>query len=297
MPLVSVVVPAYNPGRFLARSVGSVMRQGIADLECIVVDDGSEEELTAHPELQDPRVRLHRQDNRGVSVARNVGVALSDSRFVAFLDQDDEWLPGKLAQQLAALVADPRAAFSHTPFVWSLPSGERPTAPQRVTYAGSLAGEAHVCLSSVVVSRSNHDAVGGFDPLLVQQQDWDYVLKLLRVFGEPVTANRPLVRYFVHGGNASTDYAAAAAEGRSVLDRSAVDAHRRGDADALAAIGRGRRVARRLHAHQAVDRARACVRDRDVVGAARHLGRGTAMDPLVVARAVARSLGRPEART
>ena len=121
VPRVSVVVPAYNPGDLLTRSLGSVLAQSMTDLEVVVVDDGSREPQGWVADL-DARVTYVRQDNRGVSVARNVGVATARSEWVAFLDQDDEWLPDKLAMQLDVVAAGPRAAFCCTGFDWVLSS-------------------------------------------------------------------------------------------------------------------------------------------------------------------------------
>lgn len=282
MPLVSVIIPARNPGSFLDRSVASVLRQTVQDLECIVVDDGSSQDLASLPILDDERVRYFRQENRGVSVARNVGASLSRSRFIAFLDQDDEWLPGKLAVQMAGLADNPAASFSHTPFTWVLAGRELVAGPQAVTYLGSLAGDrSHVCISGLLVERAKHDAVGGHDPLLAQQQDWDFVLKLLMTFGSPITALETQVRYYVHGENASGDYAAAEREARSVLERHRVRAVSVGDRRALDAIHRGLAVSGRLHSHQAVDHARASMRAGKWWISARHFGASFALDPRV----------------
>lgn len=284
MPLVSVVIPVYNPGNFLKRSLAGVLGQTFTDLECVVVDDGSTEDVTQIRELDDPRVRLIRQPNRGVSVARNMGVESSNSKYVAFLDQDDEWLPPKLERQVVSLERRPEAAFSHTPFVWMLPSGEVPSGPPPlVTYYETLAGM-NVCLSSIVVDRVKHDAVGGHNPLLAQAQDWDYVLRLLLVFGEAVGEGEHLVRYFVHGGNVSSDYWAAERETRTIGKLHLARATRVGDDLAVSAIMRSTRVARSLHAHQAMDQMRASVRDHDWREASVHLGRGLSLDPAVPGR-------------
>lgn len=286
MPLISAVIPAYNPGGYLARSVGSVLSQTCKDVECIVVDDGSGEDLRTLAILDNPRVRYHRQSNRGVSVARNVGVSLSGGKYVAFLDQDDEWSPWKLELQLESLMVNPKASFSHTPFVWALPGEDRHSEVQHVSYERSLAGRGGlVCLSSLMVERAKHDAVGGHDPLLTQQQDWDFVLKLLRVFGLPTTALEPLVRYYVHGSNASVDYWTAEREARMVLGLHAAIARRTGDLASLRAIRSGRKVTRKNHGHQAIDQARASYRARDWRAASLHLRRGFALQPLLVAQA------------
>jgi len=152
-----------------------------------------------------------------------------------------------------------------------------------VTYHETLAGM-NVCLSSMVVDRVKHDAVGGHNPLLAQAQDWDFVLRLLLVFGEAVGEAEHLVRYFVHGGNVSSDYWASEQETRTICELHRVRAARVGDDLAVQAIMRSTRVARSLHAHQAMDHLRASARDHDWRGASVHLGRGLRLDPAVTGR-------------
>jgi glycosyltransferase involved in cell wall biosynthesis len=288
VPEVAVVIPAYNPGPHLARSLGSVIAQQFTDWECVVVDDGSTDpvDLDALASLaDDARVRLHRQPNAGVSVARNVGVGLTDSRWVAFLDQDDEWHPAKLRRQLEGLEASPRAAFSHTGFVWSLPTGAQASREVQVTYQDLLAGRAHVLLSSLVVRRDAYVAVGGNDPLLRQQQDWALALNLCRLFGPPAHDPDALVTYVVHEANASRDYALAAAEARWVLEGHRAAADAAGDTVVALAAREGLRHTYRLHARQGVENARQA-KDRGdwrrVVG---HLGAAARLDPAAVVRA------------
>lgn len=287
MPEVSVIIPAYNPGDFLHRSLNSVLGQSFSNLECVVVDDGSAEDLTWLNEHPDRRVRYHRQPNSGVSVARNVGAALGRGRLLAFLDQDDEWLPGKLEGQIAALGSAPGAAFCYTGFVWVLPTG--PTIPedQKVTYAGLLRGEHHVCLSTLLVDRERYLAVGGHSPLLAQQQDWDLMLNLMLVFGDPIGVGGPFARYHVHGENASTDNETAAREAALVLESHRIRAERRGDRTALDAVADGLATARRLYGHQAIDDARTAWHARERLAALHHLRRAWTLSPRVVAEAAA----------
>jgi glycosyltransferase involved in cell wall biosynthesis len=117
IPLVSVVIPCFNYGRFLPEAVDSVLSQGVTDLEVIIVDDGSTDET---PEvvarLTDPRIRAYRFQNGGNSAARNHGIELARGEFLAFLDADDRWLPGKLERQLALLEAEPGVGMVFTDF-------------------------------------------------------------------------------------------------------------------------------------------------------------------------------------
>lgn len=105
MSRVSVIIPAYNPGAFLDEALASVLAQTFEDWECVVVDDGSTEDLSRIDAL-DPRVRRIRQENRGLSIARNVGLMQSHSEYVAFVDADDLWAPHKLQAQVEMMDAN-----------------------------------------------------------------------------------------------------------------------------------------------------------------------------------------------
>src|SRR4051794_38011974 len=97
-PAVSVVVATRNYGRYLAGALRSVLTQTIADLEIIVIDDGSTDDTPAVvcPFLIDRRIHYHRTDGLGQSRAKNLGILQASAPVIAFLDGDDEWLPRKL---------------------------------------------------------------------------------------------------------------------------------------------------------------------------------------------------------
>jgi GT2 family glycosyltransferase len=108
-PLVSVVVPAYEAERFIARTLASALGQTMEDLEVIVVDDGSRDataDIAAQMAGTDPRLVLLRQENAGVAAARDLGLSAARGRFVAMLDADDLWHPEKLARQLAVFARE-----------------------------------------------------------------------------------------------------------------------------------------------------------------------------------------------
>ncbi len=295
MPLVSVIVPAFEPGPRLARALDSILGQTMADLEVIVVDDGSTEDLAWVARHTDPRVRYVRQDNRGVSMARNVGVRLASSGLVAFLDQDDEWLPRKLEVQVPALAAVPDAAFCCTAFTWVSPTGTTDSRLDPVTYHGLLSTET-VLLSSILIPRDRLLDAGGFDPFLAQAQDWDLALRLLMDGAPAVLVPDRLVRYHLHDANASGDYRRAAAERYAVLDRHTDQARRRGDGATLAVIAAGRSRTGELFAHQAVDAARRALRERAFGAAAGHVATAGRLDSAVLALALRQTVSTRAAR-
>ncbi len=115
--VVSVVIPSYNRAYCLPRAVDSVLGQTYPHVEVIIVDDGSTDDTAAVVSARyggDPRVRYHRQDNTGISGARNAGLARVTGEYVALLDSDDEWLPWKLELQVACMRAHPEVGMTWT---------------------------------------------------------------------------------------------------------------------------------------------------------------------------------------
>jgi len=115
--LVSVVIPSYNYGRFLAEAIASVQGQTVEDLEIIVVDDGSTDETPdVLARISEPRLRAIRIANSGISGARNAGLELARGEFLAFLDADDRWLPHKLERQLGMFASEPSLGLVFSDF-------------------------------------------------------------------------------------------------------------------------------------------------------------------------------------
>src|SRR3954454_9708895 len=147
MARVSIIVPAYNPGPLLERALASLAGQSFADWECVVIDDGGEQALDWVDSFH-PNVFRHRRANAGVSVARNTGLQLTSAPLVAYLDQDDEWHPEKLAKQLPTLES---GDVSYTAFLWVYADGrETPWVARPIDYRWLLEW-GHLCLSTMVV--------------------------------------------------------------------------------------------------------------------------------------------------
>lgn len=111
-PRVSVIIPTYNRAATIERAIDSVFAQNVP-IELIVVDDGSKDDTAdIVTRRYGDRVRLIRQPNQGSAAARNQGIRAAGGELIAFLDSDDEWLPGKLAAQIAILDAHPEVALT-----------------------------------------------------------------------------------------------------------------------------------------------------------------------------------------
>ncbi len=111
-PLVSVIIPAFNSERFIARAIDSVLAQDWPAIEVIVVDDGSSDGTGDIARRYGEPVRCLRQPNRGPAAARNLGLGEARGEFVAFLDSDDVYLPGRLRRGLAPMLGDEQVVLT-----------------------------------------------------------------------------------------------------------------------------------------------------------------------------------------
>ena len=115
---VTAVIPTYNRRHTLARAIDSVLQQSDPVDELIVVDDGSTDGTADFVRQTYPSVQLIRQDNRGVSGARNTGIRAARGTWIALLDSDDSWLPDKMASIRAAFAQQPQFDLYHSDEIW-----------------------------------------------------------------------------------------------------------------------------------------------------------------------------------
>jgi glycosyltransferase involved in cell wall biosynthesis len=199
-PEVSVIVPSFNRRAMVLEAVESVLAQRGADFELIVVDDGSTDgtarALEALRSERAARFAIERIPNRGPAAARNRGVAIARAQFIAFLDSDDLWMPGKLAEQFAFMRANADCAISQCEEVW-MRSGRRVNPGRRHRKrAGDIFIESlRTCLispSAVIMRTALFRAMGGFDESMAAAEDYDLWLRIL-VSHEVGLLERPLV--------------------------------------------------------------------------------------------------------
>jgi glycosyltransferase involved in cell wall biosynthesis len=177
--LVSVVVPAYNAQATLGRTLASVRAQTYANLEIVVVDDGSTDATHQFAEAEareDPRIRVLTQANAGVAAARNAGIRASWGALLAPVDADDLWHPEKIAKQVAVIEAGgPAMGFVYTYFRRISPMDNAVTEA-----AFPLVFSGHVFLrhllfnfvgngSSILMRREAFESAGGYEPELQRQ--------------------------------------------------------------------------------------------------------------------------------
>ena len=162
---VSVIVPVYNGASTIRECIDSALAQEYEPKEVIVVDDGSTDSTPSILRSYGTQIKIIHQENRGLSAARNVGVAASDGEYLALLDGDDVWLPGKLAKTCAALDNNPDAALVFSGFVRMDERGKTETVGDQrpPTMNDLLSHKACIILpSSVVMRRRVYALCGGF---------------------------------------------------------------------------------------------------------------------------------------
>ena len=195
---ISVVIPCFNAERYVCAAINSVLLQEWPEIEIIVIDDGSKDSSASLISNTFPQVKLVRQKNQGVAAARNKGIALAKGEWIAFLDADDIWLPGKLAQQWAQLQSNPEVRMNYTAWhVWqsanSMPSEnlintlassagdtQRWAGPSGWIYPALLL-DCEVWTSTVFAHRSLFEEIGKFDTTLRIGEDYDLWLRASRV--------------------------------------------------------------------------------------------------------------------
>ena len=250
-PLVSVIVPCYNYGRFLAQALDSVRGQDYPAVEVVVVDDGSTDD-TAAVAARYPEAVYMRQENQGLSAARNAGVRASRGAYLVFLDADDWLLPGALAGNAAQLRQHPRAAFAAGTHAYAYADGRTElVAPplSAAPYRDLLArGNFIAMIAAVMFARWVFDELR-FDPSLRTCEDYALYLAVARRY--PVVLHAaPVAAYRLHAGAMSAAAPAMLAGALRVLRRERPGLR---DAAERAAYRRGERAWARWYGQRAYD--------------------------------------------
>lgn len=195
---VSVVIPAYNCAGFIREAIESVLAQDYGNRELVVVDDGSTDATSEVVRSFGSAVRLIGQSNRGPAAARNRGLAEARGDYVAFLDGDDVWLPGKLAEQMSYFRTHPETGVVFSGFgIWQpRHDGSYPPASEwEANGVRDVIGPAYdgylypdllldsvLCIITAVVSRNVFASVGAFDESLRVGEDYDFWIRASRQF-------------------------------------------------------------------------------------------------------------------
>ncbi|MBV53424.1 MAG: glycosyl transferase [Coxiellaceae bacterium] len=210
VPQISVIIPTHNRAMSLSRALDSVFNQSFTAFECLVIDDASTDQtlelLATYPKVA--VTSLAHQS--GVSAARNAGICQAKGEWLAFLDSDDEWLPDKLARQMALIKDSPRPHWVHTEEIW-IRSGVRVNPMKKHQKIG---GDIYLaCLplcvvspSSVLIHRSVIQSVGFFDESLPACEDYDLWLRIAAQFPILFEQEPCLIKYGGHADQLSRQH-------------------------------------------------------------------------------------------
>lgn len=227
-PLVSVVIPAFNHARFVREAIASALAQDVSPLEVVVVDDGSTDGTREIVQgISDPRLQVHVQENHGAHVALDVGIRHSHGEYVALLNSDDRYAPGRLRRALEALRgdggldlagsyitiidADGRACGVKHGFAdldpWPVPVPGDTFKADNDLRTALLLQNYWATTSNFIMPRATYERHGPFRPLRYCH-DWDFALRV-QLEGRAVLLPEPLVDYRLHGTNTIRENRAA----------------------------------------------------------------------------------------
>lgn len=198
----SVIIGVRNGERFLAEAVNSALAQLDPTDEILVVDDGSTDGTrSVVANIRDPRVRVLTGAAKGISSARNIGLAAARGTLIAFLDHDDVWPAGRHAVLRGALSANPSlgAAYGRLRFIYE---------PDARPYALGRFDGTHICpqIGTALFRRKALDRVAGFDEAMMTGEDVDYFLRLEEAGVSKALCEVDGLTYRRHGGNITNDF-------------------------------------------------------------------------------------------
>ncbi|HKY43061.1 MAG TPA: glycosyltransferase family A protein [Pyrinomonadaceae bacterium] len=221
-PLVSVIIPVHNGGRYLRAALESVFAQTYRPFEVIVVDDGSTDDSGVIAQSF-PEVRYIQQANQGVATARNNGIDAAGGEFFAFLDQDDLWTPEKLRLQIAYLLNHPDVGYTLTQQQFFLDPG----AIIPAWFRKELLSEVHTgwVLGTLVVRRSAFEKIGNFATGYSAASDGDWFFRAKATEVPMAVVPELLLLKRIHGANESARAKEILSELRKVV-KSSLDRQR-----------------------------------------------------------------------
>ncbi|MBN2105982.1 MAG: glycosyltransferase family 2 protein [Deltaproteobacteria bacterium] len=228
-PAVSIIIPTHNRKFLLQRALNSVLKQTFTDYEIIVVDDastdGTDELLASH--FYGNVTVIKKSSSEGPGAARNTGILASQGDYIAFLDDDDKWLPKKLQLQMQLMKQHPSVGMVYCGFLQMDENGAelRQVLPEkRGAVFQDLLIRNHITGSdsAVLIRKSLLDEIGLFDNNFYTCEDWDLWIRAARRSHIDFIAE-PLVKLYIHGSNLHKNLPRMERDSFALLDKYAVD--------------------------------------------------------------------------
>ena len=209
---ISVIIPTFDRKDRLRQALQSVLTQKDIPFELLIVDDGSTDGTRSMIEREFPQVTYFYQDNQGPASARNRGIERSRGEWIAFLDSDDEWMPGKLAVQLGFFAQNPDYRICQTEEIW-IRNGRRVNPMKKHQKTGGWIFEKCLPLcvispSAVMIHRRLFDEAGLFDESLPACEDYDLWLRIAAKFPVGLVGKPYAVKYGGHADQRSREFPA-----------------------------------------------------------------------------------------
>ena len=212
-PTVSVIIPTYNRANLIGKAIKSVLKQTYQDFEIIVINDGStdntEDVIRGFPDKRVEYIKKYKK-NKGISVARNIGIKVAMGKYIALLDSDDEWLPEKLDKQINVLQSEsPKVGVVYSNALYIDESGKNIN--RKLDNSKKAEGNIYEDLlgkycvgypSSFLIKKECLNRVGLFDDLLSGQEDWDMWIRIAKYYRFSLI-KIPLVKYRLHSNQIS----------------------------------------------------------------------------------------------
>lgn len=201
-PQISVVIPVYNREQTIGRAIDSVLAQELCPEEVIVIDDGSTDGTPEILNSYHHKIQVIRQENMGVSAARNRGVEHAGEKWIAFLDSDDEWMPDKLQKQMSYIEQHPDTRILQTEERWirnnmRVNQGKKYSKKSGNIFKSCL----KTCIvgpSTVICERSLLNEMGGFDENLPVCEDYDLWIRIAARHPIPLLSEALTIKYGGH---------------------------------------------------------------------------------------------------
>ena len=209
-PRISAIIPTFNRAHLLPRAVDSILSQTLPPHSVIIVDDGSTDGTEKLIKKNYPEIKYLKQDNLGVSAARNAGITATSCEWLAFLDSDDEWLPEKLARQIEVLNLAPAMKICHSDEIW-IRNGKRVNPLKKHSKSGGWMFKKALpicCISpsSAMIHRSVFDNVGLFEESLPACEDYDLWLRVTSSYPVLYISEKLVVKHGGHQNQLSEKY-------------------------------------------------------------------------------------------